>query len=77
MNASKSGNDSPKGREKLRNFDLTVDEIRILKAITDLTQSLEDIESKDAQPVRLQFFLDEIKKLEERLEEIRDNTLIR
>ena len=77
MNASKSGNDSPKGSEKLRNFDLTVDEISILKAITDLTQTLEDIESKGAQPVRLQFFLDEMKRLEDRLEEIRDNTLIR
>jgi uncharacterized coiled-coil DUF342 family protein len=61
----------------LRNFDLTVEEIRIIKAIADLTQSLEDIERKNTHPERLEIYRKEIEKLEEQLEDIRDNTLIR
>jgi uncharacterized coiled-coil DUF342 family protein len=77
MKDSKSSNDSPKGSGNLRNFDLSVEEIRVIKAIKDLTQSLEDIEHKNIQPDRLEFFRNEIRKLEDKLEDIRENTLIR
>jgi len=77
MKVSNSRNDSPKVGGNLRNFDLTVDEIKIIKAIRDITQSLEDIGSKKIEPVRLEFFRNEIRKLEDQLEEIRENTLIR
>lgn len=77
MKVSKPNNDPPAVKGKLRNFDLSVEEIKIIKAIKDLTQSLEDIESKNADPVRLNFFRNEIRKLEDQLEEIRENTLLR
>ena len=77
MNVSKPDNDSQKDRSKLRNFDLTVEEIRILKAIKDLTLSLENIERKDNRPERLEYFRCAIRQLEDKLEEVRENTLIR
>ncbi len=77
MKVSKSSNDSPKGNGNLRNFDLTVDEIKVIRAIRDITESLEDIGSKNTEPVRLEFFRNEIRKLKDQLEEIRENTLIR
>jgi len=77
MKVAKSIDDAPKGNAKLRNFDLTVEEIRVLKAIRDMTQALEDIARKNAYPERLDFFRSEIRQLEDQLEEIRDNTLIK
>jgi hypothetical protein len=77
MKLSKSEDDSQKVRNKLRNFDLTVEEIRILKAIKDLTRSLENIERKDNRPERLEYFRCAIRQLEDKLEEVRENTLIR
>ena len=77
MKVSKSDHDSPKGSRKLRNFDLSVEEIKIIKAIRELSQSLENIERDNTQPERLEFFRHEIRKLEAELEDIRDNTLIR
>ena len=77
MKESKSDSNSPKKRGNLRNFDLSVEEIVIIKAIKEMTRSLEDIELTDTQPERLNFFRNEIKKLEYELEEIRENTLIR
>ena len=76
MKNSKSDKDFSARTGKLRNFDLTVEEIRILKAIKDLTRSLKDIERNDNQSVRLEYFRSEIKRLEDQLEEIRENTLI-
>lgn len=61
----------------MRNFDLTVEEIKLIKAIKEMSQSLEYIEQKNIQPERQKFFRNEIKKLEEELEDVRDNTLIR
>ncbi len=61
----------------LRNFDLTVDEIKIVKMIDDLINNLERLEFNDPLSPRAEFFRKEIDKLEEKLEEIRDNTLIR
>jgi hypothetical protein len=77
MNISKSEADSQKRTAKLRNFDLTVEEIRILKAIEDLTLALENIEQKSNRPERLEYFRCAIRQLEDKLEEVRENTLIR
>ena len=77
MNVPKSIDDAPKGKVKLRNYDLSVDEIKVLKAIRDMTHALEDIKLKNTYPERLDFFRCEIRQLEDKLEEIRDNTLIR
>ena len=61
----------------LRNFDLTVDEIRVMKAIQELTNALANIEFTDSQSPSAEFFRAEIEKLEDTLEEIRENTLIK
>ena len=62
---------------KLRNFDLSVEEIRITRAIKEMTDAFERISENNPDPARLDFYGHEIKKLEEQLDEIRDNTLIR
>ena len=62
---------------KLRNFDLTVDEIRIVKLMEELIKGLESLEFDDPLSPRAEFFRGEIDKLEEKLEQIRDNTLIK
>lgn len=62
---------------KLRNFDLTVEEIKIVRMVDDLISGLEKLEFDDPLSPRAEFFRKEIDKLEEKLEEIRDNTLIR
>jgi hypothetical protein len=62
---------------KLRNFDLTVEEIRIQRAIKEMTDAFERISANNPDPARLDFYGYEIKKLEEQLDDIRDNTLIR
>ena len=62
---------------KLRNFDLSVEEIRIMKAIKEMTEAFERISESNPDPSRLDFYGYEIKKLEEQLDEIRENTLIR
>ena len=62
---------------KLRNFDLSVEEIRIERAIKEMTDAFERISANNPDPARLDFYGHEIKKLEEQLDEIRDNTLIR
>ena len=62
---------------KLRNFDLSVEEIRIERAIKEMTDAFERISENNPDPARLDFYGHEIKKLEEQLDEIRDNTLIR
>lgn len=77
MKVSNSSNCSPKDRENLRNFDLSVEEIKLIKAIKEMAQSLEYIEHKNIQPERQKFFRNEIRILESQLDEIRDNTLIR
>lgn len=63
--------------DKLRNFDLTVEEIKIVRMIDDLIAGLQKLEFNDPLSPRAEFFRREIDKLEEKLEEMRDNTLIR
>ncbi len=62
---------------KLRNFDLTVEEIKIVRMIDELIAGLQKLEFDDPLSPRAEFFRKEIDKLEEKLDEIRDNTLIR
>jgi len=62
---------------KLRNFDLTVDEIKIVKLMEELIKGLESLEFDDPLSPKTEFFHGEIDKLEEKLEQIRDNTLIK
>jgi len=62
---------------KLKNFDLTVEEIKIVRMIDDLITGLEKLQFKDPLSPRAEFFRREIDKLEDTLEQIRDNTLIR
>ena len=62
---------------KLRNFDLTVEEIRIARMIKELIQGLEKLTFNDPLSPRAEYFRKEIDALEEKLDEIRDNTLIR
>ena len=69
--------ETPSVSSKLRNFDLTVEEIRITRAIQEMTEAFERISENNPDPARLDFYGYEIKKLEEQLDEIRDNTLIR
>jgi len=63
--------------DNLRNFDLTVDEIKIVRMINELIEGLEKLEFNNPLSPRAEFFRKEIDKLEETLEEVRDNTLIR
>lgn len=77
MKFLKAIDEAPKKRKNLRNFGLSVEEIKIIKAIRELTQSLQDIEHRDNQPGRPDYFRHEISKLELQLDEIRENTLIR
>ena len=77
MKVSKSIDDTPRGNGKLRNFDLSVEEIKVLKAIRDMTQALEDVKTTKTYPERVEFFRSEIRQLEDQLEEIRENTLLK
>ena len=63
--------------DNLRNFDLSVEEIRIVRMMKDLVEGLEKLAFDDPLSPRAEFFRKEIDKLEEKLEAIRDHTLIR
>lgn len=63
--------------DNLKNFDLSVEEIKIVRMMKDLVDGLEKLAFDDPLSPRAEFFRKEIDKLEEKLEEIRDHTLIR
>ena len=63
--------------DNLRNFDLSVDEIKIVRMMNELSDGLEKLVFNDPLSPRADFFRNEIDKLEAKLEEIRDQTLIR
>lgn len=63
--------------DNLRNFNLTVEEIKLVRTIDDLIEGLGKLEIQDPLSPRADFFRREIEKLEEKLEQVRDNTLIR
>ena len=48
-----------------------------MKSIEDLTLALENIEHKNNRPERLEYFRCAIRQLEDKLEDVRENTLIR
>lgn len=77
MNMSKSDKEAQAASNKLRNFDLSVDEIRLVKTINEMTSSVKKIEQMDPNSSRAKFIRQEIKKLEDQLDDLRDNTLIR
>ncbi len=77
MKALRSNTSAPATGSKLRNFDLSVEEIRIVKAIKEMTDAFEKISANNPDPARLDFYSHEIRKLEEQLDDIRENTLIR
>ena len=62
---------------KLRNYDLTVDEIKLVKTIDQKRDSLHNIQSKDPNSTRITYLAQEIARLEKMLEELQENTLIR
>jgi len=63
--------------DNLRNFNLTVEEIKIVRMMKELAEGLEKLAFDDPLSPRAEFFRKEIDKLEEKLEAIRDHTLIR
>ena len=63
--------------EDLRNFDLSVEEIKLIRMMTDLSNGLEKVHFNDPGSPRTEFFREQIEKLEMKLEQIRENTLIR
>ena len=63
--------------DNLRNFKLTVEEIKMVRMMKELVEGLEKLEFDDPLSPRAEFFRKQISTLEEKLEEIRDNTLIR
>ena len=69
-------NGTPKEKNNLRNFDLTVDEIRLMKSIDEMTNTVSKIEKLDPNSTRIKYIRLEIKNLSDQLEELRDNTLI-
>ena len=64
-------------KKNLKNFNLTLDEIKIVKMIKQLVEALENLEFNDPHSPRAKFFREEIEKLEKNLDEVRDNTLIK
>ena len=77
MKVIRSNTNASSTSVKLRNFDLSVEEIRIMKAIKEMTDAFQRISANNPDPSRLDFYGYEIKKLEEQLDDIRENTLIR
>ena len=63
--------------DNLRNFKLTVEEIKMVRMMKELVEGLEKLAFDDPLSPRAEFFRKQIDTLEEKLEEIRDNTLIR
>ncbi|MCP4078256.1 MAG: hypothetical protein GY744_18980 [Gammaproteobacteria bacterium] len=76
MSIPNPDNVTPKGKDNLRNFDLSVDEIRLIKSIDELKITVSRIEQLDPNSTRLKYIRLEIKNLNQQLEELRDNTLI-
>ena len=61
----------------LSNLNLTVDEIETIRMIKELTECLEKLDFGDPLSDKADFLRNEIDKLEEKLDQARDNTLIR
>ncbi len=77
MNNTNPRNEAVKKGGNLRNFDLTVDEIRLMKTIENMTRMVNNIEQLEPQSPRVKIIRNDIRRMQERLDELRDNTLIR
>lgn len=77
MNEPKMSDEPEKKKHNLRNFDLTVDEIRLTRTIDSMTTMVKHIEDLDPHSTRVKNIRSNIRALEEQLEDLRDNTLIR
>jgi uncharacterized protein Yka (UPF0111/DUF47 family) len=77
MKAMSEVKETRSSSSKLRNFDLSVEEIRIERAIKEMTDAFDKISENNPDPARLDYYSNAIKKLEEQLDDIRENTLIR
>ncbi len=75
-NADKS-NEVRKPSNNLRNFNLTVDEIRLQRTIDSMTSMVKHIEVLDPQSERVRTIRRNIRSLQSKLEDLRENTLIR
>jgi hypothetical protein len=64
-------------QDNLRNFDLTVDEIKLVKTINNMTSMVARIEQLEPHSDRVKVIRSNIRKLQEQLDDLRDNTLIR
>lgn len=64
-------------QHNLRNFDLTVDEIKLVKTIDNMTSMVARIEQMEPHSDRVKVIRANIKRLQEQLDDLRDNTLIR
>lgn len=61
----------------LKNFNLTLEDIKTERLINDLVNHLEQLKLQDPLSPRANFLIQQIDALEEKLEQIRENTLIR
>ncbi|NNE62464.1 MAG: hypothetical protein HKN34_00135 [Gammaproteobacteria bacterium] len=63
--------------EKFKNFNLTLEDIKTERLINDLVNHLEKLNVEDPLSPRAEFLVKQIDALEQRLDQIRENTLIR
>lgn len=63
--------------ENLKNFNLTLEDIKTKRLINDLINHLEQLKVNDPLSPRASFLIQQIDTLEQKLEQIRENTLIR
>jgi len=63
--------------DNLRNFNLTVEEVKLEKAIQEIKISIARIQQATPSSDRPRFLKTQVVKLEEQLEELRESTLIR
>lgn len=77
MNQPATAKSLHKVGSNLRNFDLTVDEIKIVRTIENMRNMVQSIERMEPDSPRVKIIRTNIRNLEDRLDELRDNTLIR
>lgn len=77
MNTPKTSSDLDRPTGNLRNFDLTVDEIRLMRTIDSMSKMVKNIEQLEPTSPRVQNIHTSIRKLQDQLDNLRDNTLIR
>lgn len=77
MNQAATAKPPHKVGSNLRNFDLTVDEIKIVRTIEHMSNMVQNIERMEPDSPRVKIIRANIRNLEDRLDELRDNTLIR